>query len=303
MAFLFTSNLIPGTSAAGFFAFKALLKSVGWTVTASSDGTAFSGNLDVITAGSGGSGGMANTRAWFAIRSPLLVGAFVVQRGATSDAWRITYSPGGLFADGGATTAPSAVDAVIVRGGGTEAAPTFEANLLGPTEGAIRLHMGAGDATAGAPFYLVGVTTGTNTIVSAFVRDVMLTPYSYAPDDTDPSVFYFGNKTANILAGDLANYGHAYALLGASVRGVVAEAIGTTLPGGCTASTQLSQRSSLVLWGRGNGQTSPRVKGWGSMLKWIGVAPAASGDLDASGRVQFGNVSMPWPVGLARPAS
>jgi hypothetical protein len=308
VSFLFTSNLVPATTAAGFFALKQLLKLAGWTVIASSDGTAYSGNSDVITTGSGGAGGMANTRAWFAIRSPMTAGSFAMQRGASNDAWRIKYSPIGTFAGGGATTMPAAVDELCFRGGGTDAAPTFETQILGTTEGGQRMHMGAGDASEGAPFYLVSLNNGTNTIAGAFVRDVMLTPYASAPDDPDPSIVYFGNKTSTILAAHMLAYGNAYAMLGAGApRSVIAGTAGTSLvqvlPGGCSAGTRLSQRSALILWARGPSQTSPRVKGWGSMLKWEGVAPAVNGDLDVNGRVMWGGVSLPWPVGLARPVA
>lgn len=132
------NNLAQSTVQQGLFTLKQLLKSVGWVVTASGDGLAlFSTSGDVITSGVTGAGGLQNLNAWFAIRSPDGLNAFSFQNGsgsASGDAWRVRWSPGGIFSTGGtpsATISASVTGGTVatMRGGGTDAAPSFTGML------------------------------------------------------------------------------------------------------------------------------------------------------------------------------
>lgn len=310
MAFVYSANLLPTTTAGAFYALKTILRSVGWVVAASSDGTAYSANSDVITKGTGGSGGLANASAWFVVRSPFGNGAFCMQRGASNDAWRLKYSPAAGFVTGGdATHTPSGADEIAFRGGGTDSSPTFEASIFGATEGGQRVHLAAGDAVEAAPFYMISLDQGTNTIAAAFVRDGMAFPASRLAGDVDATVFYFGNKNSQILRNEVSGYGACFGLLGGAMRTVQAgkqtnglPSGGLIIPNGLDPSAIASQRSPYVLWERGGAQSAPLgVKGYSNMLRWLGIAPATNGDLDASGRVQWGNFSFPWQPSLARP--
>ena len=120
------------------FLLKEFLKTVGWTVTSSGDGLSlFSGSGDVISNGGSGAGGLQNTRAWFAIRSPDGVNAFTFQTvtATSSNYSRVKWSPGGTFTGGNATTTPAVSGGVeaILRGAGTDASPTSSNPIVGQT--------------------------------------------------------------------------------------------------------------------------------------------------------------------------
>jgi len=124
------------------FDFKEFAKSLGWTVPRSSDGATYNSSGDQITTGGGGAGGMANNNAWFELRCPGGLRSLMIQRTTGNTLWRIKYSAAGAGFTGGTPTAtrtPTATDEAVVRGGGTDAAPTGYA-----------LH--AGDGTYGAFF-------------------------------------------------------------------------------------------------------------------------------------------------------
>ena len=122
------------------YEFLQLLRTAGWVVTAASDGVAsFSTNPatagTILTSGSTGAGGLRNIGAWFAIRSPDGANALCVQTGrvdifSTDLDARIKWSPGGTFSTGGSpgltrTPAVTGGAEAFIRGGGTDAAPTY----------------------------------------------------------------------------------------------------------------------------------------------------------------------------------
>lgn len=133
MAFAYTTNILLATAPAAtlFFAIKSLLKSVGWSVTASSDGATYSMEGDLITHEGGGAGGLNNARAWFVLRQPGAVGGHTrelcFQRGTTDTQGRLKYAVASAFSGGtpSATTVPTADDQELVFGGGTDGSPTF----------------------------------------------------------------------------------------------------------------------------------------------------------------------------------
>jgi hypothetical protein len=53
-----------------WFTFKEFMKTNGWTVVQSSDGTTASSSADVITTSASGAGGMANASTWFVLKEP-----------------------------------------------------------------------------------------------------------------------------------------------------------------------------------------------------------------------------------------
>src|SRR5438045_1573507 len=70
MSFSYSTNLTPANGAEMWFNIKARLKSVGWTVPRSSDGSTYNSSGDQITTASSGGGGMANVGAWFVLQMP-----------------------------------------------------------------------------------------------------------------------------------------------------------------------------------------------------------------------------------------
>jgi hypothetical protein len=94
------------------FYLKELLKSVGWTVLESSDGSTYNSSGDQITHYSTGANGMNNNYSWFRIRDPSNLREYVFQRGTTSNSWKGLYSASDRFTGGtpGITTIPTATD-------------------------------------------------------------------------------------------------------------------------------------------------------------------------------------------------
>jgi hypothetical protein len=113
---------------------KEVLKSTGWTVPASSDGTTYNAAGDEITTGGSGAGGLANNRAWFRIQDPDGGREFTFQRvnATTNGQWRVKYSALDRFTGGSpaATVTPSATDEAVLFGAGTDASPTTSTALF-----------------------------------------------------------------------------------------------------------------------------------------------------------------------------
>ena len=104
-----------------------LVNTCGWDKASDSDGTTYSSAGTQVTSGSSGAGGLGNANAWVRLVSPLGGRSLTVQRGASNLLWRVNYSAQAGFSTGspGATRTPSASDSQLVKGGGTEASPTF----------------------------------------------------------------------------------------------------------------------------------------------------------------------------------
>jgi len=139
MAKLFTVNQTPLTWAAAMFILKTQLKTAGWTVTKSSDGTTYNASADQIDNGTSAVNGMDRAYAWFVIQMPGCSRSFCIQRNSStaansSNSWRIKYSKIAGFATGSpsATQTPTATDEEVLLGNakGGDAAPTF--NIIAP---------------------------------------------------------------------------------------------------------------------------------------------------------------------------
>lgn len=210
MTFSFSTNQTPATGAAFLYRLKTLLKSVGWTVKSSSDGTTYNSSGDQISSESSGANGMANALAWFRIQCPTKDSVtreftFQIQTGAGTG-WRIKYSYSAGFTGGspGATQTPSATDEKIPTGsgGGTDASPTFGTIC---TTGATNAQYCAGDVNEGYSFYASQSSAGTLSSVLCF--DYLDVPSG----DIDPIVMFFSasssilTTTSTLEAGSTAN--------------------------------------------------------------------------------------------------
>jgi hypothetical protein len=137
------------------FKLKTVLKSAGWTVPESSDGTTYNASGDQISHASSGAGGMENNYAWFVIRDPGSSHEWCFQRGTTNLVWRVKMSSLDKFSGGSPdnNTVSSATDEQIMFGGGTDASPTFSTLFF--TDNAYRFHVIAQDTAVGteAPIY------------------------------------------------------------------------------------------------------------------------------------------------------
>ena len=172
--------------AQAMYRFKEVLKSAGWVVTQSSDGTTYNAAGDQISSEAAGAGGMANNSAWYEITDSKGGREFSVQRGTTNEAWRIKYSALDKFSGGtpGATQVGAAGDEELLHGTGTDASPTF-ATLFG-SSGTFVWHVIAQSVEVGPagneafPFWAFGTASGSGEIRTTIFCEAM-DPSSYPP--------------------------------------------------------------------------------------------------------------------------
>jgi len=329
MAYTFSVNNSPITSAVAMYTIVSTLMSAGWTKVMDSDGTTYSASGVRVTSGSAGTGGLGNTNAWIRLQAPAVNGGAVVnqtreitiQRGTTNLLWRIKYSASALFTGGSpaATVTPSAADEVFMTGAGTDAAPTFLSWFNADNN--YRWHIAAGGAAEFYSFVAWGQNLGTFTASGAAIcLDVMATG-SFPTMDVDPAVMYCSSATSiseilsnsfpvtNLASSDVAS-ARARAWLGAtSSAGASITSnnvnvgicrIGTSVGALTTGSNAWTGKQNLLpcLWGNQN-TTLPRgVKGI-STLFMLGTVLYANGTTTCSSigtrdKIYFGNLWLPW---------
>lgn len=123
MAKITSVNNEPTSAANSIFILKQTLKSAGWTVPCSSNGTTYNSTGDEIST----TADLETSSAWFVIEDPAGQRQFCFQRGATDLLWRILVSDSSKFTGGSpsATRVPDASDQGVLFGSGTNASPTF----------------------------------------------------------------------------------------------------------------------------------------------------------------------------------
>jgi hypothetical protein len=186
MALTYSVNNTPATGAVAMYTLVALLITAGWTKVKDSDGTTYSSSGTQVTSGAAGANGLGNNSAWVNMKMPGSNKSYTIQRNAAgvNTTWRIVYSPSVGFTSGtpSATQVPSASDGIIMLGGGTDAAPSF--NALYQTDGGYRLECAADNASPYG-FWSIGFPTGSNivnNVTHAFVLDAMRTGTGISTD-------------------------------------------------------------------------------------------------------------------------
>lgn len=195
-------NQNPATGAIAMYLMKQLLKSAGWVVKESSDGTTYNAAADIITSGAAGAGGMANNSAWFRIQDPGTRREFCFQRGTTNLVWRVTYSALDKFVTGSpsATRVPTAADfGTALVGGGTDASPSFA--TLFDTDNTYKWMVVADSAAEGNVygFWAWAVKSPTALASEGARTTIMLDPLltgTFSSLDADPCVPLAGNSVA-----------------------------------------------------------------------------------------------------------
>jgi hypothetical protein len=195
MANAFILNQVPTGYGAALSLLVEMLVSAGWTYRASGDGLAGYNASGKVFSGTGaGALGWNNSGAWARLQDPGARREFVFQHNAAGGA-RIKYSPTAKFAAGtpSATVTPSATDEKYLRGGGTDAAPTYGATWFNTAvvTGLVKFQGRAND-TAPYGFWFAGAQTPGGAPSTGLVMD----PVASVPEDPDPVVLHIGAASA-----------------------------------------------------------------------------------------------------------
>ena len=308
MAYSFDTNNSPATGAEAMFSLKEVMKTAGWTVISSSDGTTYNAAGDEISSGSSGAGGMANSLAWFRIRMPTtdsVTREFVFQRSTSLNyQWRIKYSFSATFSGGSpdATTTPDATDEQFPAGGGTSGSPSFTTIMT--TDGTTTSSVAAGGSAEGYTFYLLNFPAGGGTPNCFCYLDRMVAG-TFPSADVDPYVMKFGNQAPTIANIQITNITEAFLAKGlggeswTNVAGCIPEDNSTYLAGALGTNPHTGNDDSIsISWARRSalGGTAG-WKGVSSMLKMNGVSRTTGDTLTVSttrDRFIASDVNIPW---------
>lgn len=309
MPYTWTTNQTPATGAVAVFNLKTLLKTVGWTVPSSSDGTTYNSSGDQITTGSSGAGGMANNSAWFRIKSPTGNRELIIQRGTSNPNYRIMYSAAAGFSGGSpaATQTPSATDEEFILGGGTHAVPTFVAWFS--TDNSYRQQIGA-NSTADYPFWMVCYPNGGGSPNAGFLWDPIL---NSVPGDNDALVIYIGVTGTTVFeSGTIGGVSTNSLARGWLKKGLSGEDFviipgnhytsgggGTLAPSSAATNPHTGKDDEFpVLYGRSTSLAAPQgFKGVSSIIRWRGTL-RTTGDtatvVTTKDRFIAAHISLPW---------
>ena len=296
----------PFTGAIAMFELKELLVSVGWTVLASGDGLAIYGAAsDVITTGESGANGFANTKAWFRIRHPDGVREFTFQKAANNYQYRIKFSLAAGFTGGtpGFDQTASAADEVVLRGAGTDAAPSY-VTVLPTTDGAWRWKAGADNA---APYnmWAYGHLSGT-ALASGCIQIETLDQLQA----TDGDGTWIRIQTANPVYTQLwldsgVGNGSAFVPAVAPVTWTSYGAYVYYTDGGiCIPDRQgadpITHSDTLfpIFFGRKSSVANPGFKGVSTQMMWsttgANLGETLSTTPGAKDRIVYGDMNLPW---------
>lgn len=312
MAFVWNKTT-PATGAVAMYELKELLKSAGWSVLSSSDGTTYNAAGDQISSGASGANGMANNSAWFRIRSPAGAGSvsFTFQRGTTNLAWRIKRSRAAGFTGGspGATQTPSATDEGTMLGGGTDAAPTF--NNLFTTDGTYRWNGGADNASPYG-WWCASFSTGGSAPVCTLIHDPLT---GTEPTDADQAAFWMAISGQNALTvATITSEAQTATTRAIWSQPISAAPVGYAFwsgaviynnanarlyaPGGLPTNPITTKDEVFpIIFVRSSLIANPGYKGVSTMVRWTGTTRTTGDTLTVSSsrdRIIYGDVSLPW---------
>jgi hypothetical protein len=313
MSYTYSVNNSFATGAIAVFNLKETLKTGGWLVKSSSDGTTYNSTGDQIVSGAAGATGLANSNAWFRIQAPGTPHReFTFQRGSNTS-WRIKYSTAANFTGGspGATQTPSATDEQLLLGTGTDAAPST-ATWFSADAGYLT-HIGVGTGGSdGYGFYIVNLLNGGSNTAGCLVLDPINAGIT---EDVDQCVLYTGITTGCFTTSILASEGSSGAdrVVGWIGKGLTGEGFvsipanqyfsggNTVVPGNLGTNPFNSKDDTIpIFFMRRVALVNPvGYKGIGGLMKWVGttrsigdtLSTSASGSKD---RIIINAVSLPW---------
>jgi hypothetical protein len=299
------------TGAVAMYGLKEVLKAAGWDVMSSSDGTTYNASGDQITSGAAGAGGMANSQAWFRIRSPDGVFEYVVQRGTTNLVWRIMMNRNvAPFTGGspGATQTPSSTSEALLWGSGSHASPGF--TQMFTTDSTYRFKACADDA---APYgwWCCSFLIGGGTTGHLLWHDPLV---ATAPGDSCPFLSgALGNGYGGVdlqMSQDSASMGIRvmYSTVPAVGLGTLQQfgafypvnAAGSNFKDHKLAQNPITLADDLVpaLYMRTAQIANSCWKGVGTVVKWNSTVKSIGSiaDMgDGTYRMTLSAVNMPWP--------
>ena len=192
-----SENLAATDGAHAMYVFTSyLVSTVGWTITAQSDGSGAA-----ITHAGTGAGGFDNNFAYRELQDPGTSRRISFQRSDTANThWRsLLIEPGGS-SGGSSTEVPTATgDSAIGWGAGTNASPTFDQVF---TAGAFTFHGVADNAAYGStgiyPMWFCAHAAGDTKVVTNFLYDACEV---YHPSDTSPLLYFSRYATTTAYGG------------------------------------------------------------------------------------------------------
>lgn len=306
MAFIF-SKTSPATGAVAWYTFKELLKTAGWTVPSSSDGTTYNSSGDQITSGASGAGGFANNSAWFRLRDPSGIKEITIQRGTNNSIYRIKYSFLAKFSGGSpsATQTPSATDEFIALGTGTDASPGYSAWF--GTDGTYRWNVGADNASpygfwAGSFSNGGGVSPATGIVLDPLTGT--------AATDGHVHLFYVSSSSpfqvANLCSESFANTNRRVSTVPAASPSTTMEyhglyyitPSGQVIPSNIGTNPLNSKDETFpIIWARRSALANPGYKGVSTIMKYNGTTRSIGDTFTVNttrDRIIYGDINLPW---------
>src|SRR3954471_4281185 len=333
MANAFVLNQFPTTYGQAMSLLADMLVGAGWTYKGSGDGLAgysAAGNVFTNTV-SGAALSWSNPKAWARLQDPAAAREFILQHDNATNA-RIKYSAASKFTGGApsATVTPSAADERVLRGGGTDAVPTYGAHFT--TNVLLGASIFQGFARGSAPYgFWFG---GLETFAGAKQAFVMLDPVEgAAPEDTDPVVVRVAHANACVATGsDMGRSGGnpapwtvapGVAIEGSFAHMDVARTAfvyvqpmqwawaldGRAVTGGTQLVSVAGAQLGFVNPFNGKYDALPMLytriqagatanagnKGWSTMMRWTGVPRVSFSDtFDSRNWICLGSVWLPW---------
>jgi hypothetical protein len=331
MADAYVRNLFPASYGAAMSALVEMLVSAGWTYKASGDGLAgYSSTGKIFTNTGSGALGWNNAKAWARVQNPAGTKEWLFQHDAAASV-RFRYSPAAKFTGGtpSATVTPSATDAVTLRGGGTDAAPTYGTHFTSAVTTASAVFQGLARGSAPYGFWIAGQVSPSGAKQACLIYD----PVTGAPEDPDPYAIQIASTNACLynasnLAREMTNNSTdpRTTANGGSTEGVWAfmdPALASFVymqPAGwiCETQVQLGSGTMLIIAGS-RGVVNPfnakheslpvpylrmanvlpvascGFKGWGTITRWTTIARASFSDtLDSKNWICYGALWLAW---------
>lgn len=315
MAWAFDVNIVGITGGALAYRLVELLESVGWVRRAASDGTTFDiVNGASVTHGGTTAGGFDRASAWIVLEAPdddsgVLVRLCLQRGSASSGDIRAKVSFDSAFTGGSpsATVTPSAATQYTIRGGGTDAVPTYGSWV--PTAGTRTYHLVAEDE---APWCFAGWGT-----VNGFANGALglamdwCVDGSHPVEDTNPYVFYFADASGGSTSiwgvtslGTTTNVwtkGAGSTFSNASYENYRdGNAATAAIPQGLVVNPHTGRDDLYSIWVAERSPSAIGHKGQLHMGRWVGRLAASTSrghrfSVDATADwVNAGQVALPW---------